>query len=444
MIFYLQIFIIVSLPYIFCSTLAALFIWERDYKQHINRLLVFTLLSAIAQTATYVIHNESLRFPLEVISGFILAYLVFRQSLKWTFKIYASSYFIGIVMVIAAILFAEILGYSFVSVYDDISYTVKFVLPMYFAVLGAAYILRSDKIYLRSFIYTLREKSVALWPILIAFFIQLVVLTSVTGQILMYNPELESARIWIWFLTMALFGISVFIVIRYIRSSRQQAVISTQESLAENIKEMVEAVRGQRHDFLNHLQVINALYTRGEMESLGSYLETLLQDTSHYNEVLKINNPVLSALINAKMTQAEERGISINVDIQTAFDGLEHAAIDLARILGNLLDNAMDAVRPLESDKTVDLKFHREGPLLVASVSNPLVGNIENVKEAISRGISTKGDGHQGLGLAICQRLAMKLHGSLGFSYQGDSAITASLVIPTSRHSAPLTAILAD
>jgi two-component system, LytTR family, sensor histidine kinase AgrC len=232
------------------------------------------------------------------------------------------------------------------------------------------------------------------------------------------------------FLTYSLYGLSIFIFIKFIQESRKRAVVSTQETIADNIQEMINSIKGQRHDFLNHLHVINMLCSRDNLEPVKEYVQEIVQESVKYNELLKFDNIVLSALINAKIAQANDRGINMKLDIQSAFSGVSHLSIDLSRILGNLLDNAMDYIANTGGEKTIGLKIYEKGPFVCVSVSNPWMGDQKEINEIINRGISTKGYGHQGLGIKICRQLARKIHGKLDYSFDPEEGLSFLLMVP--------------
>lgn len=128
-----------------------------------------------------------------------------------------------------------------------------------------------------------------------------------------------------------------------------------------------------------------------------------------------MDNAIIGALLKAKVTEADLKRIRLDIDISASLAGLDAKAVDLARIIGNLVDNAFDAVLPLEeSERIVSVKIHQTGPLLQLEVSNrgPAIdpGALEKIFEP---GYTTKGEGHSGLGLHIVKTLAEKLMGTV-------------------------------
>lgn len=423
----MQRLVFMVIPYVICSTIAALIIWGEKVKDHLPRLLVFTLLSSITQTATYQVSIELYRFPLEVASGLLIAFLVFRKQILWVVKIYVTSYVLGIgVMMASAAIYLAFINHF---VHNDISQWLFVALPSDLFMLLIAWLIHKGKISFKFYAIRFRESFSSLWPVYGAVFIQLIVFQSIMTD-LAAQVTLPVQTYVLWTVSTILYGISIFIMARFIRTNKRVIQTSVQDNIADNINELIESIKGQRHDFLNHVQVIYGLSREKQYAAMEEYVQELVKETSYYNEIMTIDNPVLSALINAKTAQAGDLGISVKMNIESDLNAISHVSIELARILGNLIDNALDAVEKYEADKYIKLDIYSEGPLLIASVSNPWCGNVNIIDEAITRGLSTKGGEHQGLGLRICHQLAHKIHASFSYSYDPEGELCFTVAVP--------------
>lgn len=425
---YIQRFFIQVIPYVACSTIAALIIWGEDIRS-IRRLLIwFIVLSSAAQTATYLTHIELIRFPLEIISGFIIAFLVFKKPILWVVKIYITSYVLGTVTVVTILNIILALGIMpSLDLYENVRLWLYAGLPSNFAMLLIAFLVHIGKLPFKTFYYPMRRIIPRVLPVLLAAFIQMIILVSFNADFYLQGLNTGFRTLILFFL----YGISIYIFIRFVRLSVQEAESSVQDGLAENIRDMVNSIKGQRHDFNNHLHVINTLFQHNNYAALKEYLHDLLKETSQYNELLKIDNPVLSALINAKIARANDRGITVDFDIQTGLSEASHASLELSRIIGNLMDNAIDELEASSEDKAISLSIVDKGPLLVISVGNPWKGDPHIVEKALKSGFSTKGEtGHQGLGLQICKQLAKKIHAGFDYCYEPEGILRFNLMVP--------------
>lgn len=422
-------FLLLVFPYVFCTTFAALIIWGEDLKKLFPKFVIYTVIAAIVQTLTYQIHMEAIRFIFEVVTGFIIANIVFRQSYGWTFKIYASSYLLGIIFAIIevglSVLFLDI---PVIQLESSVQAWLIIALPTNLLLVVIAYLLRKALIPGINFFYDLKEKATEIPTIFAALFIQTILFIALISQIPSnYLKHSKSEAAWMYIGLSILFILSIYILLKYMQINKIE-VIATQDAVSENIMEMINTVRGQRHDFINHLQVIDGLNQQNNSVALDNYLSSLLIDVSNYNEMLKIDNPVIAALINAKISQANMRGIKIRAHIESTFSSLSTTAIDITRIMGNLIDNAMDAAEEC-NEKWIKIDISEKGPLIFCSITNPFEGNKKALNQIFTPGVTSKKE-HDGLGLYVCQKLCKKIHGKLEVSWEIEKEVTFTLMIP--------------
>lgn len=418
-------------PYVFCTTVAAMIIWGEDIRKLFPRLIVYSLLASLTQTLTYQIHLSEIRFPLEVLSGFVIFYLVFKNKFLWVFKIFATSYILGIFYATASLVPAALLIFSqpLAELLENPMFWLTFTLPAYLLMVVIVYIIRKIGVRFAALKIYVGSGLERPYPVFLAIFIQLVVFTGFWGQLIL-EPGVEANRPKVAvaiITTFLLISISFYIIIKYFQRRNWDIAISSQEAVSDNIMELVNSFKGQRHDFSNHLQIISGLAYQNDTAALNQYINGLLQETSQYNEVLKIDNPIICALINAKISQANLKGVNIEVDIQSAFTGFEVAAMNIARILANLIDNAVDSVLENEVEKKVKIKIAEEVHLLMCIVTNPCTRMIDK-NQIFSPGFTSKND-HSGLGLYNCDKLAKKLHGKLEL-IQEQKQVSFALLIP--------------
>ena len=108
------------------------------------------------------------------------------------------------------------------------------------------------------------------------------------------------------------------------------------------IKNIYENMRGWRHDFHNHLQTSKGYLALDEYKQLKVYLDELEQDLKTVDTTVKSGNITIDAILNSKITLAESRHMKI-ITKAICRENMAVADIDLCVILGNLIDNAIDA-----------------------------------------------------------------------------------------------------
>jgi len=214
----------------------------------------------------------------------------------------------------------------------------------------------------------------------------------------------------------------VIIVVRLSNRHREATAESVQEVYVDHISSLFRSMKEQRHDFNNHVAAIHALVHLQEYEELDRYTGELIGETAALNDVIQINVPSISAIVQAKVIQSIERKINFQHHVAN-LSRLSLGAIkatDLVRILSNLIDNAFDAVSDSgNSSKEVALLGRVEKNMLVFEISNsgdPIPE--ENLPHLFKPGYSTKkSDGiHAGLGLYIVKKLVEKYGGTIQVS----------------------------
>lgn len=199
----------------------------------------------------------------------------------------------------------------------------------------------------------------------------------------------------------------------------QQAVLKHQY---EEIKNIYLDMRGWRHDYHNHLQVMKAHLTMGQMTELSHYLDKLEVDLDRVDTFVKSGNIMIDAILNSKLSLAGKAGIEINCNADVTND-ITISDIDLCVILGNLLDNAMDACEKIKSEN----RFIR---VYIAIIKKQLYISIQNsAKEELDfneRNYISNKRGNHGLGMKRVKILTEKYDGFLNL--QNEPGIFAAEV----------------
>lgn len=122
------------------------------------------------------------------------------------------------------------------------------------------------------------------------------------------------------------------------------------EKQVQEVQNIYTTMRGWRHDYHNHLQAMKAYVKMGKIEKLNDYLELLEQDLDNVNQLIESGNVNLDAILNSKISLALKNGIE--VDYKAVCPArLAISDIDLCALIGNLLDNAVEACETLTDGK---------------------------------------------------------------------------------------------
>ncbi len=187
------------------------------------------------------------------------------------------------------------------------------------------------------------------------------------------------------------------------------------QGLDETVTQMTDlntALRAQRHDFLNHLQVVYSLIEMGEHDEANRYIEQVYGDIQAVSKALKTACAPVNALLRAKMAEAEQRGIRVELAVHAAWDGLPLPGWEMCRVLSNLIDNAMDALQGTH-DPRLDITLSEDVKSYAFEVKNngPAIPE-KNLSNIFEPGFSGKGEG-RGMGLHIARETMRQAGGDL-------------------------------
>ena len=205
----------------------------------------------------------------------------------------------------------------------------------------------------------------------------------------------------------------------------QRELIETHYTEVEN---MYRQMRGWRHDYRSHIQVMKAHAAQGEWEALRAYLDQLEDDLSTVDTVVKTGNPMADAILNSKISLARSRHIQVRSDASVPV-ALDISELDLCVILGNLFDNAIEASLALpEEERLIRVYIDRKGEQLYISFTNFTASGKREKREGRFR--STKGEGH-GFGLVRIDNIVERLGGYITRSSE-EGAFSTEILIPVS------------
>ena len=181
-----------------------------------------------------------------------------------------------------------------------------------------------------------------------------------------------------------------------------------------NLEELNSTLRAQRHDYLNHLQVVYGMMELEEYEELHHYLEPVYKDMLKTGKALKTAKPAINALLKAKMGEAEGKGIDVYVEVKSDLKALCVPDWEVCKVLSNLIDNAMTALADREDKKKIEIEVTESKEEYLFTVSNNGPKIPETVQEHIfKQGFSTKREEGHGMGLFIVQSVLKENAGSI-------------------------------
>lgn len=205
----------------------------------------------------------------------------------------------------------------------------------------------------------------------------------------------------------------------------QRELIETHYTEVEN---MYRQMRGWRHDYRSHIQVMKAHAAAGDLEAVQAYLDKLDADLTALDPAVRTGNAMVDAILNSKISLARSREISVRADANIPV-ALRLSELDLCVIIGNLFDNAIEASMALPApERLIRVYMEIKGAQLYISFTNLTAAGKR--KKVSGRFATTKGEGH-GFGLVRIDNIVERLGGYITRSSE-EGAFSTEILIPVS------------
>lgn len=250
---------------------------------------------------------------------------------------------------------------------------------------------------------------------------QLIIVIAITSYnfVLSYgfkvNFPKEIVSFSLFVLSLIITIITIVIFNEIIELSKQQLQAKMAEQRLKDSQDLVQVLRANQHDYMNHLQILYSAAQLGKIELVDEYFEGIVKDVKEISSISKIIYPEIAALIYSKVSKVEELTSKVNIVINTNLDNLKMTTVDLSRILGNLLDNAIYALSEVDiSERELIIKITEDETEFQFAICNkqPIIPE-ELLKFIFNTGFTTKGEKGSGLGLYNVKQIVDKYHGKV-------------------------------
>jgi two-component system CitB family sensor kinase len=179
---------------------------------------------------------------------------------------------------------------------------------------------------------------------------------------------------------------------------------------------LISALRAQEHEFTNRLHVIAGLLDLGETTEARAYLASIAEELSVSAESLRarISPPAIAALLRAKIAVAAERNVDLVITEDSHLDSTPDEQVVLLAVIGNLIDNAIDATAGSPDPRTVTVRLEQADHIRITVTDTGPGVSPDAIEDIFTDGYTTKpprGDLRRGVGLALVDRLVSRAHG---------------------------------
>ena len=216
---------------------------------------------------------------------------------------------------------------------------------------------------------------------------------------------------------LALAGLCIFWLHRLFFAVVDRHTLAYQSDLMEKhcqeVESMYRQTRAWRHDYHNHIQTMKAYLALGQIEELDAYLNELDQDLTVIDTVVKTGNVMIDAILNSKISLAKQRGIAVDAKAIVPKElGTSISEVDLSLIIGNLMDNAMEACMRVDDPGQRFIRVYidiMKGELYIY-VMNAASGTLKRIGKIYE---TLKDSRHHGFGLMRIDKAVERCHGYL-------------------------------
>ena len=196
------------------------------------------------------------------------------------------------------------------------------------------------------------------------------------------------------------------------------------EKHLNEVRSIHKEMRGYKHDFHHHLQTLKGQLEAGEVDRALAYIEQLDNQLMNVDTLLKTGNVSLDAILSAKIAQAKAENIAVTVKANVP-DTLTISDLELSIVVGNLLDNAIEACRTVTGERFIRIFISMKGNMLYFSMLNTSGAKRKKTGSLFA----THKDGVHGFGLRRAEAI-LEEHGGWVKYNSEDGAFTSEFLVP--------------
>lgn len=195
----------------------------------------------------------------------------------------------------------------------------------------------------------------------------------------------------------------------------------------EEVENMYRQTRGWRHDLKNHIQTLKAHAAMGEYDRLNEYMDELDTDLTKVDRIIKTGNVKIDAVLNSKLSLARAKHIRVDAKAIVPAE-LAVSEVDLSVILGNLMDNAMEACLKIAEEERRFLRVYVD--VLKGQLYIYVMNSMKDTPKRAGRTyFTTKDSRNHGFGLLRVDKVVEKYHGYLDRQHE-EGVFATEVMLP--------------
>ena len=362
-------------------------------KQSYTYILIASLIAII----TNLFVKNPFSYLINLISFFIFMHFLFKQNIRNSCIAMVSTYI--------SIFISVVLAQTILNEFMKINYIDMVTIPLY-------HIITSLLIYtIFSLVCILLKKRKKIFDYLqpslkVTVIINLILGISVifinSYIISIYHFNFSTTVKVIMILSLLVYFVFSMYSIRTNKLEQTAKDLETEKIYNKTLSILHDNIRCFKHDFNNIVQVIGGYIDLNDMNGLNKYYQSLLKECKLNNNLnllnpQTINNPSIYSLLNNKYYQALQYGITMNFEIFSDLSTINFNIYEFTRILGILLDNAIEAAKET-TEKIIEIQFKSDSKKQLFIIENSCADNNISTTKIFEKGYSTKKN-NSGIGL---------------------------------------------
>ena len=405
---------ILSAPLIFIESSLTLYLLTAVFnlKLPTKKKLLYIIVSAVVSIISILFLKSHFNIIFNYVCSFIIIYTIFRTTaLKTIIASILPSLVFTIVQSLIFNPYITLLDITCEQLLTVAIYKIPLALIIYLLVFFISFILKHKQVYL-NLLENFDKKSMSL--IILNFVFGLIYITIEIFITKKYVDILPLTYTFSNFVMLLLyFCISIYSISKVVKLTNTTKQLESAEEYNKTLHILHDNVRGFKHDFDNIVTTIGGYINTDDIEGLKKYYVQLEQDCEKVNNLYllnpdSINNPGIYNLLTSKYNEALEKGIDINLYFLMDLNELNMKIYEFGRILGILLDNAIEAAED-SKEKIINISFRREEKNMrnVISIENSYSNKDVDTEHIFNKGVTEK-ENHSGIGLWEVRKIISK------------------------------------
>lgn len=410
------------LIYFFPTELLALLITLRLFKIKIawKNLIWPTLLHSLSY---YFIHfgfvPTGLKIFVSITVGVLLTILFLKQDYITSILLTFTCYFIFVPIELSWVgSKVELSEETYFAIFTSLSKTISFGLPI-LVILALLYLIvryQSFSLTEESLNQILHKQGKVKYLLITVFLYGQSIAMIDMIYLFLSRHGIPFRGIYFVMITITLLSMMVFVlknIFILIRDEIQLAIVHEQ---MKSLSKLNFTLKSQKHDFSNHLQLIMSLTQMGKTDQVVKYIKEITGDISQVKPEYNSGIVPLDGLLQYKTSLARKYNIDLQIRIPDSLSALPLNNLELCRVVGNLLNNAIEYLQEKEGiERKIEFSIQERVDSFWIYVTNPVEEEeifVGGINRLLQPGFTSKGEGH-GLGLAIINEIISKAGGGV-------------------------------